>query len=230
MSGFTKYFLVPLALITVLVMVVAGKQGSMSRRPPIEVFPDMDRQPKLRPQVHNDFFPDELSSRQPVAGAISRANGIAVDGREILPFEDHPVNTGRAAGTTNFVEINPLPISDKLMARGQQRFQINCLPCHGPQGDGKGITTKYGMAVVANLQDPRIVKMPDGEIFSAITYGKNLMGAYGANVTVEDRWAIIYYLRALQLSHVGAIEDVPAGERGKIPNAPPVAKNVAAPK
>jgi mono/diheme cytochrome c family protein len=96
------------------------------------------------------------------------------------------------------------------MARGQQRFQINCSPCHGGIGDGNGITKKIGaMAIVANLHDQRIVQMADGELFFIITNGRNNMGAYGANVTVEDRWAIVAYLRALQLARLGTLDDVP---------------------
>jgi len=77
------------------------------------------------------------------------------------------------------------------------------------QGDGKGITTKYGMVVIANLHDPRIVKMADGEIFQTISQGKNLMQGYAANITQKDRWAIIAYVRALQLSRLGSLDDVP---------------------
>jgi len=103
------------------------------------------------------------------------------------------------------------------MARGQERFNINCSPCHGAAGDGKGITSKYGMVIIADLHDskpPRkVVQQPDGEIFNTITYGKTLMGAYGANVTVEDRWAIIAYVRALQRSRLASLEDVPAEQR-----------------
>ena len=91
------------------------------------------------------------------------------------------MNTGRVTGTTNFVETNPLPVTAELLKRGQQRFTINCSPCHGALGDGNGITKKIGaMAVVANLHDKRIVEMADGEIFYVITNGRNLMGAYGA--------------------------------------------------
>ena len=89
-------------------------------------------------------------------------------------------------------------------------------PCHGAQGDGNGITKKYGMAVVANLHDKRIVELTDGEIFNTITYGKGLMGPYGPNVTVEDRWAIIAYLRALQLSQLGTVDDVPEQMRSTL--------------
>ena len=79
-------------------------------------------------------------------------------------------------------------------------FPRSCAPCHGKVGDGKGITTKYNMVAVANFHDLRLVSMADGEIFNTITHGKNLMGSYGANVEIEDRWAIIAYIRALQES------------------------------
>jgi len=127
------------------------------------------------------------------------------------------VNTGHITGTTNFVEINPLPITEELMKRGQQRFTINCSPCHGATAEGNGITKKIGaMAVVANLHDKRIVEMTDGELFYVITNGRNLMGGYGANVTVQDRWAIIAYLRALQLARLGTIDDVPQDLRATL--------------
>ena len=120
-------------------------------------------------------------------------------------------------GTTNYIENNPLPVTAQLLARGQQRFTIYCSPCHGAQADGKGITQRVGaMAVVANLHDKRIVEMADGEIFSVITNGRNLMGAYGPNVPVEDRWAIIAYLRAVQLSWLGSLDDLPQELRGSL--------------
>lgn len=202
-----RYLLLIFALCTVVVMGIAGKRGSLSRRTPIEVFPDMNRQPKLRPQTPNAFFEDGKSSRPPVAGTVAREDH----------YEDLPVNTGRVPGTTNFVPLMPVEVTAKLLARGQQRFNINCSPCHGEQADGNGITRKIGaMAVVANLHDKRIVEMPDGEIFNTITYGKNLMGPYGANVVVEDRWAIIAYLRALQLSQLGTVDDVPEQMRSTL--------------
>jgi mono/diheme cytochrome c family protein len=118
--------------------------------------------------------------------------------------------TGHVTGSTNYVEVNPLPVTAELLQRGRERFTIYCSPCHGAQADGNGITKKVGaMAVVANLHDKRIVEMTDGEIFNVITHGRNLMGAYGPNVPTEDRWAIISYLRALQLSQLGTIDDVP---------------------
>ncbi len=198
-----RYFLLGFVFLCVAVVSIAGFRGDKSRRPPLEIFPDMDRQPKLRPQTFNEFFPDQLSSRLPVAGSVARGS----------PFEESPVNTGRVPGTTNFVEAIPMTVSRTLLLRGQQRYNINCAPCHGPTGDGKGITSRYGMVAMANFHDGRLVKMTDGEIFNTITYGKNTMGAYGANVTIPDRWAIIAYVRALQRSQLATIEDVPAPMR-----------------
>jgi mono/diheme cytochrome c family protein len=203
-----RYFLIIFAVCVVMVVAIAGKRGSLSRRTPIELFPDMNRQPKLRPQTVNAFFDDGKSSRLPVAGTIAQ---------EDTHYEDLPVNTGKATGTTNFIENIPVPVTAQLLARGQQRFTINCTPCHGAQGDGNGITKRIGaMAVVGNLHDKRIVELADGEIFNTITYGKNLMGPYGANVTVEDRWAIIAYLRALQMSRLGTVDDVPEQMRSML--------------
>jgi hypothetical protein len=211
-----RYFLLLLFLTCVAVVGIAGLQGSHSRRPPIELFPDMVRQNKVRPQTPSEFFADQESSRLIPAGTVAHTgpyviNGepLLIDGKPVYPYEDSPVNTGRIPGTTNFIPDNPLP------HRGEQRYQINCMPCHGPAGDGKGITSKYNMFSMANFHDQRLVNMADGEIFNTITYGKPLMGGYGANVTVEDRWAIIYYVRTLQRSQLASVEDVPEPDRAQ---------------
>jgi mono/diheme cytochrome c family protein len=205
-----RYFLVIFGLCVVIVVGVLGKRGEHFRKPSLYIFPDMEWQLKLRPQKDNAFFTNGLTSQLPVPGTIPRSAPLQTANGLVYPFEEAPVNTGRVTGTTNFVENNPLPITGQLLKRGQQRFQINCSPCHGATADGNGITKKIGaMAVVANLHDKRIVEMADGELFFVITNGRNLMGAYGANVTVEDRWAVIAYLRALQLARLGSIDDVP---------------------
>ena len=204
-----RYFLLVLGIIVIGVMVVAGKRGDMTRRPPIELFPDMDRQPKLRPQTENSFFKNGLSSQQPIDGTVARGSA----------YQTSPENTGKIPGTTNWVATIPVPVTRELLARGQQRYNINCSPCHGLQGDGKGITTKFGMTVIADLHDATTRKVPqqaDGELFNTISYGKGLMQGYAANVTISDRWAIIAYVRALQRSHLGNIEDVPADQRASV--------------
>ncbi|MCP5523186.1 MAG: cytochrome c [Verrucomicrobiales bacterium] len=205
-----RYFLAGVALFALIVVSVAGFRGGLSRKPPIEIFPDMDRQAKLRPQTGEGFFADGLSSRTPVPGTIARGQ----------PHLEIPLNTGREPGTTNFVEVNPMPITAELLARGRERFTINCAPCHGGQGDGKGVTSKLGMAVVGNLQDPRIVQQTDGEIFTTITGGKNLMQGYGPNLPIADRWAIVAYVRALQLSRLASLDEVPAELRASLNQKP----------
>jgi len=175
------------------------------------LFPDMDRQAKLRPMEPNRFFANGVSSQLPPAGTVARSQPIETVSGAVYRFEDSPVNTGRVTGTTNFVETNPLPVNEVLIQRGHERFDIYCAPCHGRLGDGNGITKKIGvMPAVANLHDKRIVEMADGEIFNTVTYGKGLMGAAGPLVPTEDRWAVIAYLRALQLSWLGTTNDLTA--------------------
>lgn len=210
-----RYFLLIFLLAVVAVVSVAGFRGGKSRQPPIEVFPDMDRQQKLRPQEPNAFLPGGISSQPFVAGTVPRSAAKLVAGRTVSSYDDSPLKdtpafTGRVTGTTNMVETIPIPVTESLLARGRERYTISCLPCHGEQGDGNGITKKLGMAVVATLHDKRIVMMPDGELFHVITNGRNLMGPYGQNVAPKDRWAIIAYVRALQLSKLGRPTDVPA--------------------
>src|SRR5437588_4729883 len=205
-----RYFLIIFGLCVVVVMGVLGKRGDHFRKPPLYIFPDMEWQLKLRPQKDNEFFKDGRTSQLPPPGAIPRSTRIQTAKGAFYPFENIPVNRGHITGTTNYVENNPLAITSELLQRGRQRFTINCSPCHGGLADGNGITKKIGaMGVVANLHDKRIVEMADGELFYVITNGRNNMGAYGANVTVQDRWAVIAYLRALQLARLGSIDDVP---------------------
>ncbi len=206
MNGFLKFFVLPFCLVVLAVVIIAGPRGSISRKPPIEIFPDMDRQPKLRPQTFNRILPENLSSQLHPAHTIARGSA----------YEDTPINTGKLTGTTNWVETNPLPITDGLLARGEERYNISCSPCHGSIGDGKGITGKYGMVAMANFHDKRIVAMPDGEIFNTITYGKNLMGAYGGLVSIKDRWAIIAYVRALERSRLAYVDELPASAQSTL--------------
>ena len=215
-----RYFLAGFVLTVVLVVGVAGFRGNTTRNRPIEVFPDMDRQQKLHPQHPSDFFADGRASRLPVPGTIARSSPYQLSAADpnlvVYPFESGAATTGVEPGTTNFVATSPFEYTAQFMARGQERYQINCAPCHGAVGDGNGITKKFGMAVVANLHDPRIVKMPDGELFYVITNGRNLMGAYGPQISVPDRWAIVGYVRALQLSRLANAADVPEQMRSEL--------------
>jgi mono/diheme cytochrome c family protein len=212
-----RYFLAIFALCVLATVGVLGFRGTHFRRPPLYIFPDMERQPKLRPQTANAFFDNGMSSRLPVTGTVARSQPVHVGDKLVYPWQDSPLTTGLVTGTTNFVELNPLPVTDELMHRGQQVFDITCAACHSKVGDGNGTPKRIGaMAVVGNLHDKRIVELTDGELFNTISYGKNLMQGYAANLPVQDRWAAIAYLRALQLSRLGALDEVPEAMRGSL--------------
>jgi len=212
-----RYFLLMLGVGVLLVMLIAGKRGDLTRNRPLYIFPDMKRQLKLRPMTPNGFFANGVSSQLTPPGTVAQSKPRLVGSQEVYPYEDSPVNTGRVTGTTNFVENNPFPVTPQLLARGQQRFTIYCSPCHSQLGDGNGMPKKIGaMAIVANLHDKRIVELADGEIFNTVSNGKNNMQGYAPQIPVEDRWAIIAYLRALQLSRLGSADDLSPELRAKL--------------
>ncbi len=212
-----RYFLLIFGIVVVGVMLIAGRQGDMSRNRPLQIFPDMKRQAKLRPQTANGFFANGLSSQLPQPGTVAQEKPMLVGTNAVYSFEDAPVNTGRVTGSTNFVELNPFPVNKTLLDRGQRQFNIYCAPCHGQTGEGTGITKKIGaMAIVANLHDKRIVQLTDGELFTTVSHGKGVMQGYAPQMTTEDRWAVIAYLRALQLSRLGSVDDLAAETRAKL--------------
>jgi mono/diheme cytochrome c family protein len=212
-----RYFFAIFALCVLATVAVLGFRGSHFRKPPLYIFPDMERQPKLRPQTANAFFDNGMSSRLPVAGTVARSQPIRLGEKLVYPWQDTPLTTGLVTGTTNFVELNPLPVTDELLQRGQQVFNINCAACHSKVGDGNGTPKRIGaMAVVGNLHDKRIVELTDGELFNTISYGKNLMQGYAATLPIQDRWAAVAYLRALQLSRLGTLDEVPEAARGAL--------------
>jgi cytochrome c len=131
-------------------------------------------------------------------------------------FSDAPdyYNSGKMG--TVYGDGIPLKVNLELLQRGQERFNINCAVCHGPVGLGNGITSQFGLVGIANFHDARIRTMPDGEIFNTITLGNKTMGAYGSNIAVEDRWAIIAYIRALERSDGASINDVPEDQRAQL--------------
>ncbi|HMP83344.1 MAG TPA: cytochrome c [Verrucomicrobiota bacterium] len=211
-----RYFLLIFGVCVVLVMLIAGKRGDLTRNRPFEIFPDMDRQLKLRPQAPSGFFANGITSQLPPAGTVAQSTPMVVGGKEVFPFEDAPVNTGRLTGTTNFVESNPFPVTVQLMKRGQERYNIYCAPCHDQAGTGNGVVKKFGYATIRGLHEPIIVSQGDGEIFNTISYGKNTMMGYAAQIPVEDRWAIVAYVRALQLSRLGSEADLSPELRSKL--------------
>jgi mono/diheme cytochrome c family protein len=205
-----RYFLLLFLTAVAVVVGIAGLRGHLSRKPPILIIPDLNHQFKLRPEQPNDFFANGQSSQLPPTGTVPRSQPMQTVSGPVYPYEDSPANTGFITGTTNFIATNPLPVTPALLQHGREQFEIYCTPCHGALGDGNGIMKKLGvMPAVADLHDKRIVEMTDGEIFNTVTRGKGLMAAYGPTVSIRDRWAIIAYVRALQLSWLGSTNDLP---------------------
>lgn len=212
-----RYFFAALfgfLLLALTVFGIAGRRGTDFRKPPLEIFDDMVRQAKLRPQVPNSFFADGRSSQAHIVGTV--AQRIGDQGNDT--WQGTAQNTGLVPGTTNFVATIPLPVTAKLMDRGRERYNISCLPCHGATGDGNGITKKIGaMPVVASLLDKNAIIIPDGQVFRIIGDGKapNMQG-YAGTIEINDRWAIVAYVRALQRARFATLEEVPAAERATL--------------
>ena len=224
-----RYFFIALILAGVSIAALAGFRGSKSALPPIEIFPDMDHQPKYQPQHPSGFFADGRAARKMVDGTIplgytlpgSYLQAGAKNGT-IQPtgFTNQPdyYNTGKFGDV--YGDGFPLDVTEALVKRGQERFNINCAVCHGKVGLGNGIVGQYGVAAIANLQDDRIRAMPDGQIFSTVTNGKNTMGAYGPQIAVDDRWAIVAYVRALQKSQSLKLADLPEAKQKELQSKP----------
>jgi cytochrome c5 len=224
-----KYFFYIFALVVVLVVTVAGFRGQKSQKTPIEIFPDMDHQPKVKAQVPSQFFADGRGNREPVPGTVPLGYAMPLHkpidgstGESQSPYKQVRFSSGVSYFDTGKMDNKwgtgiPFEVTPELIARGQERYAISCQVCHGATGAGNGIAGKYGLVAIANLHQTRIRDMADGEIFNTITHGKNTMMGYGDRIQVQDRWAIVAYMRALQLSQGGAtVNDLPPAERAKL--------------
>jgi mono/diheme cytochrome c family protein len=202
---FLGYCLMPLAFVAVSALMLNGCTNRQ-RLTQVEVWDDMKRQPKYLPQGASGIFADGRASRRPVAGTIARGH---------LKYDD-VYHTGMVDAET-YTGKNPEKIDGDLLKLGQSRFNTYCSPCHDRTGSGKGIVAiKTPAWQPTNLQDDRIRKMADGEIFSVITNGRRTMPAYKYQVVEHDRWAIVAYLRALHLATSGTVADVPAELRTEL--------------
>jgi mono/diheme cytochrome c family protein len=219
-----RFFFLAFFVIVVGFVAVAGFRGQRSSQPPIEIFPDMDHQPKFQPQHPNRFFADNRSSRKPVEGTVPLGYTIhgtyyqtgASNQNPASHFTVQPdyYNTGKMQDA--YGDGIPAEVDERLMARGQERYNINCAICHGATGAGDGIIKNYGLATIVSLLDDRIRTMPDGQIFATITNGKNTMGAYGPQIAVHDRWAIVAYMRALQKSQGAKLAELPEARQQEL--------------
>ena len=220
-----RAFLLISLLITLASVAVLGFRGEKTTNEPWELFPDMVRQMKVRAQSPLKFFADGRGPRLPINGTVpigyempKPPTNPPAGGGETMP---HGFSVGTDYADTGTMGNNwgtgiPIPVTPELIQRGRQRFNITCAMCHGATATGNGITKSYGLATVVTLQDDRIRKMADGEIFNTITNGKNTMMAYGPTIMVQDRWAIIAYLRALQRSQGATAADVPPEHRADL--------------
>ena len=169
---------------------------------------DMQDQPKMKPLRGTTFFGDGLSARQPIQGTVARGFLRA----------DTEFFTGKKSGTTaaaapaqtqppgqqnsfpDDIDYFPIPITEDVVKRGRDRYNIFCIACHGMTGNGDGMIVRRGFRRAASFNDDRLRQAPVGHYFDAITNGWGAMPSYAAQIAVQDRWAIIAYVRALQLS------------------------------
>jgi hypothetical protein len=161
---------------------------------------DMADQPKNRPLSPSPFFDDGRSERPLLENTVAR--GSIADDDLFVPKESNAF---------------PLPLTPELLKRGQERYKIFCTPCHGIQGDGNGMVSMRGMKHPPSYYDSRLLQVPTGYLYDVITNGFGGMLSYSAQIPPADRWAIIAYVRALQLSRNVPASELPPDIREKLP-------------
>jgi mono/diheme cytochrome c family protein len=166
----------------------------------------MHTQPRYNPYDASDFFADGQSARLPVPGTFPR--GELTLGPEELLY------TGKVNGQPS--EAFPFPVTKELVERGRERFDVFCSPCHGFAGDGDGMIVQRGFRRPPSFHEERLRTSPVGHYFDVITNGFGAMYPYGSRVPARDRWAIIAYVRALQLSRQVSVDDLSETDRAKL--------------
>ncbi|MGA9980143.1 MAG: cytochrome c [Candidatus Sulfotelmatobacter sp.] len=169
---------------------------------------DMHVQPKQNPFSRSDFFTDQRSERPPVEGTVARGQ----------LHEDTYFYTGKIGNTPG--DYMPFPVTKEVLERGRERYDIFCAPCHSRVGDGNGIVPSRGFPrKPPSYHIPRLQKAPVGYFYNVITEGFGIMPDYSSQIPPRDRWDIVAYVRALQLSQNATMADVPAGQ--SVPSVPP---------
>src|ERR1051325_8575050 len=164
----------------------------------------MANQPRYDPLEPSSFFADGMSARPRVAGTVARG--------ELITNEFFA--TGKMGGQD--ADGFPMPVTAAVVDRGNDRFNVYCTPCHGRLGDGRGMIPSRGYRRPPSYHTDALRKQPTGHFFDVITNGFGAMPQYGTIIPPQDRWAIVAYIRALQLSQNATINDVPASERAKL--------------
>lgn len=168
---------------------------------------DMHDQPRFKPLAMSDFYPDMRSERPPVEGTVARGQ----------LHEDTYFYTGKVGDNPG--DYMPFPVTKEVLERGRQRFDIYCAPCHSRMGDGNGMVVQRGFRAPPSYHTDRLRKAPLGYFFEVMTYGYGAMPEYAPQIPARDRWCIVAYIRALQLSQSATSADVPAGQA--MPSEPP---------
>jgi len=169
---------------------------------------DMHVQPRQNPLSRSDFFSDQRSARPPVEGTVARGQ----------LHEDTYFYTGKIGNNPG--DVMPFPVTKEILERGRERYNIFCAPCHSRVGDGNGFVPSRGFArKPPSFHITRLQKAPVGYIYDVITEGFGIMPDYASQIPPKDRWTIVAYIRALQLSQNASMADVPEGQ--KIPSEPP---------
>lgn len=165
---------------------------------------DMQDQPRYEPLERSDFFDDQRAARPLLPGTIARGH---LD-------EDDALFRGQAGNAP--LENIPMPIEPAILARGRERYDIYCSPCHDRVGTGAGMIVQRGLKRPPSFHEERLRIAPAGHFFQVISNGFGVMSSYAAQIPARDRWAIVAYIRALQLSQHAQLADVPAAERQRL--------------
>jgi hypothetical protein len=168
---------------------------------------DMHDQPRFKPLAMSDFYSDRRSARPPVEGTVARGQ----------LHEDTFFYTGKIGNNPG--DYMPFPVTDAVLARGRERFNIYCTPCHSRLGDGNGMIVQRGFRQPPSYHTDRLRKAPLGYFFDVMTNGFGAMPDYASQIPPRDRWCIVAYIRALQLSQNATVADLPTGQ--KVPSQPP---------
>ncbi len=179
-------------------VLAAAAAGSACRQ-------DMQDQPKYIPLRPSEFFADGRSERPLIPGTVARGH---LD-------DDAAYYTGKGADG-KFLDAFPFAVDKTVIERGQNRYNIYCTPCHDRLGNGDGMIVRRGYRHPPSYHIDRLRQAPNGYIFDVITNGFGAMPDYAAQIPVRDRWAIVAYVRALQLSENASVNDVPADGRAQL--------------
>lgn len=187
---------------------------------------EMYDQAKITPLQASTFYADSQASRPFIPGTVGHGesatmidstSGEATGGETLRGLvTDRDAQTKMALGEKGVNAANPLTVDKPLLMRGRERYDIYCSPCHGRIGDGKGMIVARGFPMPPSFHEDRLRQIADGHFYDVITNGFGRMYSYASRITSNDRWAIIAYIRALQLSQNATVQDVPPQEQNKL--------------